>query len=315
MKVSTVIPVYNRQELVKRAIASAQAQRVDGHEIVVIDNCSTDSTWDVVQGLARSDSRMRCIRNEQNVGPVRNWRLGIQASRGEYCHLLFSDDCIEPVFLDETLKVLDSQTALVLTGHTILDSQAVRAVSNFESQEVISREEFLEAAVFLNPKEIQLLSPLSALFRRSDMLESLIDEIPNPFGIDFAGHGAGPDQLIFMLTAARYPFVRCVNKRLAVMHAHAGSITVQARDLSLPRECARWYFVDKHWPQVRESYRSMLWLKSKKNLVYRALYEHVDQQVGGRVRVGKAIDYGIRRLFRLRGSYPTSDFSPSTRSR
>jgi hypothetical protein len=315
MKVSTVIPVYNRQELVKRAIASAQAQRVDGHEIVVIDNCSTDSTWEVVQGFAKSDSRIRCIRNDQNIGPVRNWRLGVQASIGEYCHLLFSDDCIEPVFLDETLKVFDSRTALVLTGHTILDSQTVRAVSNFQSQEVISREEFLEAAVFLNPKEIQLLSPLSALFRRSDMLESLIDEIPNPFGIDFAVHGAGPDQLIFMLTAVKYPFVRCVNKRLAVMHAHAGSITIQARDLSLPREFARWYFVDKHWPQARESYRSMLWLKSRKNPVYRALYEHIDQQVGGRMRIGNAIDYGIRRLLRLRGSYPKGDFSPSTRSR
>jgi len=298
MRVSTVIPVYNREELVKQAIESAQSQNVPGHEIIVIDNCSTDSTWSVVQEYARGDSRIRCIRNDRNVGPVRNWRLGMEAARGEYCHLLFSDDRLESEFLRETLKVFDGRTAFVLVGHTMLDAQGLRDPSVFQRQEVISREELIEAAIFLNPKEIQLITPLSALFRRTEMLDALVDEIPNPFGIDFAAHGAGPDQLLFLLTAMRYPQVRCVNKHLAVMHAHEGSITIQSKSLNLPREWVRWYFVDKYWPAARERFRSMLWIKSKKNAYNREMLEYIGRLLGGRVRIGMAVEYGIRRLLK-----------------
>ncbi|MCE2798953.1 MAG: glycosyltransferase [Planctomycetaceae bacterium] len=297
MRVSTVIPVYNRQELVKPAMESALAQSVEGHEIVVIDNCSTDGTWAVVQDYAKRDSRIRCLRNDRNVGPVRNWRLGIEAARGEYCHLLFSDDRLEPDFLVDTLDLFDAKTAYVMTGHTVQGQGGYYGASSFQSKSIISREELLEAAIFLNPSEIQLISPLSTLFRRKDMLETLIDQIPNPFGIDYASHGAGPDQLLFLLIALRYPIVRCVDKRLVVMHAHEGSITIQARDLNLPREWVRWYFVNKHRPEFYDRYRSTLWVKSFVRPVFNSVYEQVVRERGGRVALGFALVYAIRWAF------------------
>jgi glycosyltransferase involved in cell wall biosynthesis len=297
VRVSTVIPVYNRQDLVKLAMESALAQSVEGHEIVVIDNCSTDGTWAVVQDYAKRDSRIRCLRNDRNVGPVRNWRLGIEAARGEYCHLLFSDDRLEPDFLVDTLDLFDAKTAYVMTGHTVQGQGGYYGASSFQSKSIISREELLEAAIFLNPSEIQLISPLSTLFRRKDMLETLIDQIPNPFGIDYASHGAGPDQLLFLLIALRYPIVRCVDKRLVVMHAHEGSITIQARDLNLPREWVRWYFVNKHRPEFYDRYRSTLWVKSFVRPVFNSVYEQVVRERGGRVALGFALVYAIRWAF------------------
>jgi glycosyltransferase involved in cell wall biosynthesis len=298
VRVSTVIPVYNRQDLVKPAIESALAQSVEGHEIVVIDNCSTDGTWAVVQEYAKRDTRIRCLRNDRNVGPVRNWRLGIEAARGEYCHLLFSDDRLEPDFLVDTLGLFDAKTAFVMTGHRMHNSQGFYESSTFQSQLIFSREELLEAAILLNPKQIQLISPLNSLFRRADMLETLMDQIPNPFGIDYAGHGAGPDQLLFLLIALRYPMVRCVDKRLVVMHAHEGSITIQAtKNLDLPREWVRWYFVNKHRPEFYQRYRSTLWVKSFVRPVFNSVYEQVARERGGRVALGFALDYAIRWAF------------------
>jgi glycosyltransferase involved in cell wall biosynthesis len=294
MRVSTVIPVYNRQDLIRHAIESAQMQGLEDHEIVVIDNCSTDSTWSVIQEMAATDHRIRSIKNERNVGPVRNWRLGVEAARGEYCHLLFSDDWIEPDFLRECLAVMDSDTAFVLTGHTMWGPEGPYEYSTFESNAVISRDEFLDAGVFLNPKQIQLITPLSALFRRRDMLDALLDTIPNPFGIDFAGHGAGPDQLLFLLTAIRYPLVRCVNRHLVAMRYHPGSITVAAKDLSLPREWTRWYFVQNHWPEVLPRYRSMLWVRGAKNKACRLIGEHVQTQVAGRPSMVMAVSFTWR---------------------
>lgn len=296
MRVSTIIPVFNRQDLVKPAIESALEQSVEGHEIVVIDNCSTDATWAVVQEYAKQHSRIRCIRNDRNVGPVRNWRLGIEAAKGEYCHLLFSDDRLEPDFLTETLRLFDEETAYVMTGHTMQGQGGYYGASSFQSQTMFSREELLEAAIFLNPKEIQLISPLNALFRRSDMLEALVDQIPNPFEIDYASHGAGPDQLLFLLIALRYPMVRCVDRRLVVMQAHEGSITIQAKDLNLPREWVRWYFVKNYRPEFYDRYRSMLWVKSFKNHSSRSVYDQIVQDCGGRFRLSLAIEYTIQRI-------------------
>lgn len=297
MKVSTVIPVYNRQELVKDALRSAQAQNIDSHEIVVVDNCSTDATWDVVQEFASQDPRIRCFRNTENIGPVRNWRVGIEKAKGEYCHLLFSDDLIEPDFLSSTLSLFDDQTAFVMTGHKFLDSNGFRNPSTFQQKNVWTRDEILEAGIFGNTNGIQLLSPLSALFRRSELLNALVDDIANPLGIDFPGHGAGPDQLLFLLTAIHYPTVKCVNNHLVVMHAHEGSITIKSKDLTLPREWTRWYFVNQYWPQARERFRSVLWLTSKLNPNSKPVFEHINRELGGLPKISLILEYAIRRYF------------------
>jgi len=297
MKVSTVIPVYNRQDMVKDAIRSAQAQNIDSHEIVVVDNCSTDATWNVVQEFAHQDARIRCFRNSENIGPVRNWRMGIEKAQGEYCHLLFSDDLIEPDFLSATLSLFDDQTAFVLTGHKFLDSNGFRNPSTFQQKAEWTREEILEAGIFGNTNGIQLLTPISALFRRSDMKRALVDDIANPFGIDFPGHGAGPDQLLFLLTAIHYPKVKCPNKHLAVMHSHEGSITIKSKDLTLPREWTRWSFVNQYWPEARERFRSVLWLTSKLNPNSKPVFEHINRELGGRPKIHLILEYAIRRYF------------------
>ncbi len=63
---SILIPVFNREELVQRAIQSALAQTLSDIEVIVVDNASTDSTWEVVQGLAGTDRRIHAYRNETN---------------------------------------------------------------------------------------------------------------------------------------------------------------------------------------------------------------------------------------------------------
>ncbi len=67
-------------------------------------------------------------------------------------------------------------TAFVMTGQKFLDSDGLRSPSTFQQKAEWSKEEILEAGIFGNAKGIQLLSPLSALFRRSDMLRALVDK-------------------------------------------------------------------------------------------------------------------------------------------
>ena len=281
IRVTTVIPVYNRRDLVKRSIESAMSQGVDGHEILLMDNCSTDGTWEVLSEYARRDSRVRCVRNESNVGPVRNWLRGVELAQGEYCHLLFSDDTVEPTFLGKVLPLFDSETGYVIAGHLKCQDGQEVGRSTFQGQGEILRGELLWAVVFDNPKRIQVINPVGAVFRRADLVSALVPEIENPFGIDFNSHGAGPDMLMLAIVGSRYARIRCVDEHLAVMHSHSGSITVQSSDLRFPREWARWYFVRKYWPQEQARYLASLWVKSWRNWSLRPVYREVCRSLSG----------------------------------
>ena len=298
IRVTTVIPVYNRKELVTRSIESAISQGVDGHEILLMDNSSTDGTWEVLTEYSRRDSRVRCVRNECNIGPVKNWKRGVELARGEYCHLLFSDDAVEPGFLEKVLPLFDLQTGYVITGHLKCQDGLEVGRSTFQEWREIPREELLRAVVFDNPKRIQLINPVGAVFRRADLVSALVPEIENPFGIDFNSHGAGPDMLMLAIVGSRYARIRCVDEHLAVMHSHSGSITVQSSDLRFPREWARWYFVREYWAQERERYLASLWVKSWRTRSLKAVYREVRGRLGGEagLRVRWVLWYMLLRM-------------------
>ena len=72
--VSILIPVYNRERIVVRALESAINQTYKHIEIICVDNCSTDNTYSVLLEYANRDHRIKVYRQSENLGPVRNWK-------------------------------------------------------------------------------------------------------------------------------------------------------------------------------------------------------------------------------------------------
>ena len=105
--VSILIPVYNREEFIGECIESALVQTFASIEIVVVDNASTDKTWEICQQFAAKDHRVRVFQNDINIGPVRNWLACVMQARGEYTKILWSDDLIHPDFLEKMLPYLE----------------------------------------------------------------------------------------------------------------------------------------------------------------------------------------------------------------
>jgi len=100
--VSILIPTYNRERLIGETIRSALVQTYPHIEVVVVDNASTDSSWEVISELARKDSRIHPFRNETNVGPMRNWKRAFDEAKGKNGKVLWSDDLIAPDFHEKT---------------------------------------------------------------------------------------------------------------------------------------------------------------------------------------------------------------------
>ncbi|HEX7705807.1 MAG TPA: glycosyltransferase family 2 protein [Thermoanaerobaculia bacterium] len=87
-----IVPVYNMRWCVERAIVSALNQSLPAAEVIVVDDCSTDDTADVVRHLMRQDARIRLVRTEENVGHLGALRSGLRESKGYWLALLDADD-------------------------------------------------------------------------------------------------------------------------------------------------------------------------------------------------------------------------------
>jgi glycosyltransferase involved in cell wall biosynthesis len=117
VKVSIVIPLYNKAPYVERALASIGAQSFTDFEVIVVDDGSTDNGPAIVRG--RSDPRIRLL-TQSNAGPGPARNTGIAAAAGEFITFLDADDEWLPTFLEESVRLLEEwgpQVACVSSGY------------------------------------------------------------------------------------------------------------------------------------------------------------------------------------------------------
>ena len=220
-KVSIAIPAYNRENLVQRVIESALAQTYPDIEVVVVDNFSTDNTNEVVQKYARIDSRVRCFRNERNIGPVPNWWRCVKLSRGQYLKILFSDDWMEPTAVERLIEPFQEYEGVAFTYSSVLVhlvDEAPRVLYQRLPGGLMPSIDFLwESAVWGSTP----VSPCAALFRRSDVIASFTMEIPSRASIDCNQYGIGNDAILYWKGCERYPNVYHIPEPL-IHFAEAG---------------------------------------------------------------------------------------------
>ena len=106
--ISVVIPVFNRASSIELAVKSVISQTYTNFELILVDDCSTDNSWEVLQGY--SDPRIKCLKLSQNSGPATARNNGIKHAKGEYISLLDSDDFYEAEFLENTYNTLSKSS-------------------------------------------------------------------------------------------------------------------------------------------------------------------------------------------------------------
>lgn len=104
--VSICIPSYNGENFVKEAIQSSLDQTYKNIEIIIIDDVSTDSSWQIIEKF--NDIRIKAKRNESNLGLLGNFRKVLEEASGEYLTILCNDDVLLPNSIKNTVCGLES---------------------------------------------------------------------------------------------------------------------------------------------------------------------------------------------------------------
>lgn len=106
-KVSFIVPCYKLAHLLPECVKSILGQSFNDFEILIMDDCSPDNTPEVAAKFG--DSRVIHVRNEPNLGHLRNYNKGIGLARGQYVWLISADDCLRRDYiLERYVKFLES---------------------------------------------------------------------------------------------------------------------------------------------------------------------------------------------------------------
>ena len=91
-KASVIIPTYNCDKYILRAIKSIQYQNISNIEIILIDDHSSDNTIKLIKNIQEKDHRIKLIQNMKNMGIIYSRSIGVLSSKGKYIFTLDNDD-------------------------------------------------------------------------------------------------------------------------------------------------------------------------------------------------------------------------------
>lgn len=187
--VSVIIPTYNYAHMIERAVRSVMAQTYNMvHEIIIVDDGSTDDTIKIVEALVKEDTRVHFLRQD-NMGVAHARNNGISHATGKYILCLDADDMLDPRYIEACVPALDEDRSLGIayTGLQWIKPDGSTGLSpwpgEFDYNQQLKRRNQI---------------PTACLFRR-EMWERL-----GGYKQRYAPGGAGSEDAEFWLRAGAY---------------------------------------------------------------------------------------------------------------
>lgn len=160
--ISVVIPVYNAERFLPQAIESVLGQTYRNLEVILVDDCSQDTSREIMKRYADKDQRIRLLFNEINQGVAKTRNAGIQAAVGEYIALLDSDDVWEYDKLERQLALMQKEEAdIIYCSLDFIDEDGRTIKHPFIVPQTTDYQKMLVKCVFT----------CSTIFVRSDLLK------------------------------------------------------------------------------------------------------------------------------------------------
>lgn len=186
---SVLVGVYNHGKYLAQSIESVLASTFQDYEYIIVDDCSTDGSYEIALSYAKKDSRIRVYRNEKNLGDYPNRNRAAQLATGKYLKYVDDDDYIYPHGLSVILEMMRGYPDAGL-GFASLEQDAKRPFPYQLSPRELYLRHYFDQPVFHK-------APLSVIIR-TDAFRAVGG---------FTGKRYVGDFEMWHIMAARYPAV------------------------------------------------------------------------------------------------------------
>lgn len=252
-KVSVLIPAYNVEAWVEESLRSILTQSYSNLEIVIVDDCSTDKTFEIITKLACEDKRIIPLKNSVNKKIVDTLNYGLQYCSGEYILRHDADDVSEPNRITEQLSYLiENELDLVGTQMIPIDSEG----------EIIGPQSGLPITHDLITKVSNFSSPLTHIWIcKSEIYKQLNGYRKVPYAEDFD----------FLLRTIDFGY-KCGNTPVAltrIRHRHGNTSDVA----SLAQRKSYFYALRLHHERLKYTKDSYSELDHEKLTVHNPLID------------------------------------------
>lgn len=188
-KVSVIMPVYNGEKYIAKAIESILHQTYKDFELILVDDCGTDGSVDIAEAYKRIDDRIRIIHNSENKGIAYSRNVGIDECKGKYIAIMDDDDYAFECRLEKQVKFLDNHPEYDVVGGKaqMINEQGIIIGPNID--------------VLKDPNKIKTMFLFFNLFNNSEVMfrKSVIDE----YGIRYEDGLLGMEDFKFWIRISK----------------------------------------------------------------------------------------------------------------
>ncbi|MCP4588744.1 glycosyltransferase family 2 protein [Pseudoalteromonas sp.] len=208
--VSVIMPVYNREALVKEAIESILSQTYIDFEFIILNDGSTDNTKDIVSNY--SDNRIKIIHLPCNCGIATARNIGLKYSTGKYIAVMDSDDICLPTRLERQVEYLEENPDVHILGtHGIKRSNNKERPFQHFTQDAIIKAQLLTMGA-------------TALFHPSTMMRTDFLQDNN---LLYPNKTTDEDQALWIEAVSAGAKFSILPEKLLIYRRHDGNITSQ----------------------------------------------------------------------------------------
>ncbi|MCL5011088.1 MAG: glycosyltransferase [Patescibacteria group bacterium] len=211
--VSVIMASHNGQEHIKEAINSILSQTLADFEFLIVNDCSTDRTTEILQAFQKKDERIKIINNGKNLGLTRSLNKALCLASGKFIARMDDDDIARPERLEKQFDfmlknpetvlcgslafVIDSGGKIIGEKNLALDYQNIKKGLLFNNQfihsslfmlkSVLDKEGFYDEK-FKKAQDYELVLRLAAKYPVANLAEKLLQWRMSPNSISFSGN-------------------------------------------------------------------------------------------------------------------------------
>jgi glycosyltransferase involved in cell wall biosynthesis len=146
--VSIIVPNYNHSQFLQQRLDSIFTQSYQDFEVILLDDCSTDTSVEILNNYKNHPKVSHIVINETNSGSTfKQWKKGVSLAKGAYIWIAESDDWCEPSMLEELIKGIseNEQTVMAFCGTYVvsIDGHILQEVGGQKPREIFNGNDFI----------------------------------------------------------------------------------------------------------------------------------------------------------------------------